>query len=68
MIKTPCKGCVDRPEGGGCHSKCERYAQFKQELVEDKQKRLDARKDNDAFLGYLANRHKSRDSKWRSKL
>lgn len=26
---APCKGCPDRPDGGGCHSTCERFITWK---------------------------------------
>ncbi len=29
---SPCHGCEDRAPGTGCHSKCERYKAWKQEL------------------------------------
>lgn len=44
MLKAPCKGCEERQVG--CHSKCTKYKQFKQEVdkmrkyEEEKQKQL----------------------------
>ena len=36
---SPCLGCGDRSVG--CHGKCERYAQYKAEGLEDWKKRRD---------------------------
>lgn len=49
-VNSPCKGCTDRCVG--CHSKCEKYAEFKAEL--ERLKSI-ARKD-EILVNYERNR------------
>lgn len=42
--KSPCLGCEKR--SGGCHSVCEKYAAFRHELDEYKEKVIESRRSN----------------------
>lgn len=46
-MKCDCKGCTDRQVG--CHSWCERYLQFKQEL-NDRNQLIQKMKDQERIL------------------
>lgn len=46
--KSPCQFCEDREVG--CHSKCEKYADFLEEVAKQREARLEQFKLNDALF------------------
>lgn len=46
MIDSPCRACTDRPVGGGCHSSCPKYAEYRKKIDERNRKREEAREAN----------------------
>lgn len=59
-MSVSCKDCKDRYVG--CHSKCEKYAQFKQEIAERKRKQQEGREYFNYLIGKAGLRKKLNNS------
>nr|DAI77800.1 MAG TPA: hypothetical protein [Caudoviricetes sp.] len=63
-MTAPCKNCQDREVG--CHSKCDRYAEYNRQREDIRQKRLhDAQTDPSIFLAGNATKIKWENHKHR---
>ena len=49
--KSPCLNCIDREIG--CHSRCDRYKQFRNEIDDEKQVVRDCKAQHNAHMAFL---------------